>query len=227
LATTKLINITKRLNKRKIKHEHSEPYVFFGVDPSVSNTAICAVAIYKKNRVMVAYKEFAYKSEFGKKAAYTTESVNRVVRARHMGKLIVGFMDNIRRRITDGLYDGEMASVMVTLEGYSFGSRGKVAHLGEYGGILRLCIMQWLNKMRCNTTTAEIAPTSIKKMIYGNGRADKKIMAPAVFKALVGVGVNDDVGDAFAAAIYPIVNMKYWKGYHEWLDKHTSKGSLV
>tara|TARA_Y100000593_G_scaffold86585_1_gene165586 strand:- start:170 stop:751 length:582 start_codon:yes stop_codon:yes gene_type:complete len=58
----------------------------------------------------------------------------------------------------------------VALEGYSFGSKGKVFHIAENTGVLKYKFFQ-------NSIPVDIiAPTSVKKFATGKGNADKTKM---------------------------------------------------
>jgi len=58
----------------------------------------------------------------------------------------------------------------VALEGYSFGSKGKVFHIAENTGVLKYKF--WENRIPVDI----IAPTTVKKFATGKGNADKTKM---------------------------------------------------
>ncbi len=60
------------------------------------------------------------------------------------------------------------------VEGYSFGSIGRTFSISEAGGVYRYILAQR------NIPIFEIPPTTLKKYITGDGRADKKKMAKVV-----------------------------------------------
>tara|TARA_Y100001937_G_scaffold101483_1_gene139246 strand:- start:283 stop:873 length:591 start_codon:yes stop_codon:yes gene_type:complete len=64
----------------------------------------------------------------------------------------------------------------VALEGYSFGSKGKVFHIAENTGVLKYKLFQ------ASIPVDIIAPTSVKKFATGKGNADKKGMHEAFKK---------------------------------------------
>tara|TARA_R100001082_G_scaffold105064_1_gene76896 strand:+ start:719 stop:1303 length:585 start_codon:yes stop_codon:yes gene_type:complete len=64
----------------------------------------------------------------------------------------------------------------VALEGYSFGSKGKVFHIAENTGVLKYRLFQE------SIPIDIIAPTSIKKFATGKGNADKTAMHDAFVK---------------------------------------------
>ena len=58
----------------------------------------------------------------------------------------------------------------VALEGYSYGSKGKIFHIAENTGVLKYKLFQ-------NCIPVDIiAPTTIKKFATGKGNADKEMM---------------------------------------------------
>ena len=61
----------------------------------------------------------------------------------------------------------------VALEGYSFGSKGKVFHIAENTGVLKYRLFQE------SIPVDIIAPTSVKKFATGKGNADKSGMHDA------------------------------------------------
>jgi len=64
----------------------------------------------------------------------------------------------------------------VALEGYSFGSKGKVFHIAENTGVLKYRLFQE------SIPVDIIPPTTIKKFATGKGNADKKAMHEAFEK---------------------------------------------
>jgi len=64
----------------------------------------------------------------------------------------------------------------VALEGYSFGSKGKVFHIAENTGVLKYRLFQE------SIPVDIIAPTSIKKFATGKGNSDKTAMHESFVK---------------------------------------------
>ncbi|MBC8442600.1 MAG: hypothetical protein H8D80_00255 [Proteobacteria bacterium] len=58
----------------------------------------------------------------------------------------------------------------VGLEGYSYGSKGKVFHIAENTGVLKYKL--WQERIPIDI----VAPTTVKKEATGKGNADKKMM---------------------------------------------------
>ena len=81
------------------------------------------------------------------------------------------------------------------VEGYAHKAMGRVFSMGEAGGVFRLAFA--LQEI----STCEVPPTTLKKYITGNGRADKKAMKAAI-KSIFNMQfkTNDEV-DAFGLAI--------------------------
>jgi len=96
----------------------------------------------------------------------------------------------------------------VVIEGYSFGSAGRVFNLAENCGLLKHKL--WKNKIHFDVA----APTSIKKFATGKGNADKLKMQEAFFaetgidvKAILSLSEkqwnpSSDVIDAYFLAKY-------------------------
>lgn len=84
-----------------------------------------------------------------------------------------------------------LATGLVVIEGYSFGSRNSHAHaLGELGGIVRSELrrigLQWV----------DVPPSSLKKYATGKGNANKGEMLAAAIRRLGYEGASDNEADA-------------------------------
>ena len=64
-------------------------------------------------------------------------------------------------------------------EGYSYGSPGHLADLGEMNGLLKLYLYE--NEKPID----EIPPSSVKKIVSGNGHAKKPVIAESIKKFLI------------------------------------------
>lgn len=62
---------------------------------------------------------------------------------------------------------------MVALEGYSFGSKGRVFNIGEATGLLKHKLY------KSDTDFITVAPTEVKKLATGKGNANKETMLQA------------------------------------------------
>ena len=103
-------------------------------------------------------------------------------------------------------HESELLSKKVYIEGYSYGSRGKVYEIGENMGLLKYKLLQ------NGFSTDTLSPKSVKKFFHGSGNAKKEEMVntalPQIskviqseFKNLYTSPVNDLV-DSFAIAKY-------------------------
>lgn len=90
-------------------------------------------------------------------------------------------------------------------ENYSYGSPGQLADLGELNGLYKKFISDHKKPMDV------IAPTSVKKIIAGNGRASKQEVATAVLEYLDSpdsVNFNNfDESDSVAIGISYAISM--------------------
>jgi len=122
--------------------------------------------------------------------------------------------DNISNhfmKLLEGL--AEKCSFHITLEDYSFGSKGRVFNLAENCGLLKYKL--WKQQYIVNT----IAPTVLKKFATGKGNANKDAMYASFLaagnrdinktispkKASIGNPVSDIV-DAYYLALYGYSN---------------------
>ena len=81
------------------------------------------------------------------------------------------------------------------LEGYSFDSTGRVFQLGELGGLVQLAF--WDTGVPYLT----VPPSSLKKFVAGNGKAEKKTMLKATLdKWHIDFQDEDDLCDAHGLA---------------------------
>jgi hypothetical protein len=79
----------------------------------------------------------------------------------------------------------------VFLEGYAFGAKGQVFHIGENTGILKNKL--WKNSIPFDT----IGPTELKKWAAGKGSAKKEHMETA-FVIDTGIQVREEIGQSEA-----------------------------
>lgn len=88
----------------------------------------------------------------------------------------------------------------VSIEGYSFGSKGKVFHLAENAGLLKYFI--W----KANMPLIEIPPTTAKKHATGKGNANKEDMY-ASFEKLTGYDMKGALGDTTKGVGNPVSDL--------------------
>lgn len=85
----------------------------------------------------------------------------------------------------------------VLIEGYSYASNGSVIALGEFGGILRLRILEAMAETGA-TAFYEVAPSTLKKFTTGKGNGNKEAMAAHVQRQWNQIFRNNDETDAYA-----------------------------
>jgi crossover junction endodeoxyribonuclease RuvC len=91
---------------------------------------------------------------------------------------------------------------MISIEGLSFGSTGKLAELGALHYYFRIELFK--NK----TPYQIITPTELKKFITGKGNCKKDIMIKEIYKKW-GVDYNDNnLADAYSLAQYSLTIQK-------------------
>lgn len=83
---------------------------------------------------------------------------------------------------------------LMALEGYSFGSRNKLADLGELGGVVKVGLLD------LGIPRVIVSPNQLKKFITGKGSGKKNVVLMHTFK-MFGMEFNDDNEcDAFVLA---------------------------
>ncbi|MCA1783598.1 MAG: hypothetical protein LC679_15920 [Intrasporangiaceae bacterium] len=88
--------------------------------------------------------------------------------------------------------------VEITMEGYSFGSKGSQAHkIGEGGAATKLALVTLLGGDDRLAYPTLVSPNAVKKFATGKGSGDKNIILMRVFKKW-GVEFSDDnMADSF------------------------------
>lgn len=107
----------------------------------------------------------------------------------------------------------------VAIEDYSMGSRGKVFHIAENVGCLKM--MLWLNGYKFIT----ISPTQIKKFATGSGAAKKTQMLDA-FKLDCGIDLSKIMGQEgkLDSPVTDVVDAYYIAKYAKVLYEQNSRG---
>ena len=83
---------------------------------------------------------------------------------------------------------------MAAMEGYSFGSKWRMADMGEVGGIVKIACHD------AGVPLKIVAPATLKKFVTGRGNSDKAVMRTKIFsKWKVEFGTQDEA-EAFAVA---------------------------
>lgn len=161
--------------------------MFFGIDPSLSGTAV--VALDDKARLLDCVR-------------ITTDPSDS------WGKRIVRIID-IRNSVKSFMYGmvmNDVADLMmstVVLEGYSYGSRFRSHHLGELGYALR----EFLYLIVDFGHIIIPPPAVVKKFITGKGNAAKPFVAVDIVKQFNLKFDNHDLSDACACALFGLATV--------------------
>lgn len=96
---------------------------------------------------------------------------------------------SIRRQVL-GMVQ-ESGAELVSVEGYSFGSRDSHAHaLGELGGVIRLALSE------AGVPYIDVPPSSLKKYATGKGNATKELVLVHAVRRLEYPGSDNNEADA-------------------------------
>lgn len=142
--------------------------VFIGIDPSLTATGICVLDQAGAEILRVT---------FGEKTKRGVERLDAMDLYLHQ------FMARWRA-----------VPALVAVEGYSFGSFSGRERLGEWGGVLRLCLH------RLDFPYVEVPPTTLKKFVTGAGNAKKNQMLLGVYKKWGVTCADDNEADSYALA---------------------------
>ena len=87
--------------------------------------------------------------------------------------------------------------MVVAIEGYAMGAKGRVFHIGEWGGVARLSLME-----RDNCAVITLPPSNLKSFATCKGNAPKEFMIAAAKAALEYDGaMTDNEADAALLAL--------------------------
>lgn len=115
---------------------------------------------------------------------------------KHLG---VSRLAYLREALLAALPDGPL---VVAIEGYAMGAKGRVFHIGEWGGVARLALMQ---RWECAVVT--MPPSNLKSFATGKGNAPKEFMIAAAKAAL---GYDGDMTDNEADAVHLALVARAW-----------------
>lgn len=192
---------------RKYQKEEYERYTI-GIDPSMQSTGIC---IYDKK-----YDEYTF---FGLGSKRLSEKCHPPLNIHpHPEKDLGSRIDKITT-ILSYIPRGKFF-----MEGYSYGSKGKIFEIGEFVGGIKYHLYK--SKIDINI----ISPKSIKKFATGSGNSGKEIMElamkkkfPEVYKLVSELPSHpkEDIIDAFWICRYGIEEKeKKEKGGSNGMDKN-------
>lgn len=144
--------------------------IAIGIDSSLSNTALC---FYSPSQATTPHTE-----------------------CRNAGPVAPG-MARFRRyeQLVNAIVDlcGEATPGIVTIEGYSYASKGRaILTMAEFGGLLRYRLALF--------DPIEVSPAELKKWATGKGNANKTQVVVALTRRYGVEYSTDDEYDAFALA---------------------------
>jgi len=111
----------------------------------------------------------------------------------------------------------------IYIEGYAFAGKGKTFNIGEFGGLLKQCLYNNIEKNNPVFVIPEIPPTEWKKFNTGNGNAPKKMVYDSMMKTplrevlaqllVLGHPYKDgswveDIADVYAIQRYILATLK-------------------
>ena len=151
--------------------------IFVGIDPSVTNTGV--VVLNEKGSLVLC---------FDGKTAYTEKKYEYDIdRYKTQADYIVSNLKSINAN-----------TISIAYEDYAFNSVHMAFTLGEYGGILKVKLLEAFN-----TGILLVAPMSNKKFATDYGYADKNLMMEQAGKECPElIGKSDDICDAYFLAKY-------------------------
>lgn len=85
--------------------------------------------------------------------------------------------------------------LVVCIEGYAMGAKGRVFHIGEWGGVARLALLE---RGRCAVLT--LPPSNLKSFATGKGNAPKEYMIAAAQAEFGDRPMTDNEADALHLA---------------------------
>jgi len=145
--------------------------MFFGIDPSLTGTAIC----------------------FGNDPEPEKHEM-KVFGNESRGKLLPGRIERVvdlALMVQSEIARNAEGDDSIFIEAYSYGSKNNSEKLAEYGGILRMLLLEMTPKIY------EVAPTTLKKFATGKGKGKKHLVAGSVGKRFGLAFETDDETDAF------------------------------
>jgi len=157
-----------------------------GVDPSINGSGIFIQNVKKKKEFYTLVfcqtkKEFKICSESRASFIFPVKTVDKklffINRAIINSKIICKFI----REMTN------QEKCYIAIEGFSFGSHGKLASIGEFVGILEYELLMDGHRIK------EYAPTSVKKFFTGKGNANKNLMVETFVETSIGKSFPEEI----------------------------------
>ena len=154
--------------------------IIAGIDYSMRSPSICIFTGTEKESFTFERCKFHFLTDTKKYANFFLTNV--------YGSRFQDWNTDCQRykSIADWAIDHLIGCDEIALEGYSFGSKGKVFHIAENTGILKYKIHN------IGIPLDTIAPTSIKKFATGKGNADK-IKMHTSFMQETGINLREEI----------------------------------
>lgn len=166
-----------------------------GMDPSLSHTALVLGHGDPGQKKQVALQSFKIKVELKK-------FPHEIAR---LGALVERFLSVLE--VCEEEIPRDVPRVLC-LENYSFGSVGRNAQLGEWGGQIRL--HAWSR----GWTTIAIPPTTLKKFVTGSGKSEKDMLMMHVLQRWKYESTDNNNADAYALMRVGLLFASHLQGEH-------------
>lgn len=95
----------------------------------------------------------------------------------------------------------QFTPVLIVMENYAFGAKGRLAHLGELGGAIKYELY------KKGFTVRVVAPNTLKKFITGFGDANKELMMEKIESYFGKCFSDDNQADALGLALFGFFNL--------------------
>lgn len=150
--------------------------VVIGIDASLTGTALCF-----------------YDPDTGEYGAYRLKPKTKGVRRLIEIEIFVHQRLRLLRFVCDEVSH-------ICMEDYGFAGKGKVFHLGEGGGAVKMAIVRAYGSKHKVSYPSLVAPTALKKFVLGKGVGEKSDMKMQTLKRWGAEFSDDNECDAFGLA---------------------------
>jgi len=154
--------------------------IIAGIDYSMRSPSICVFTGTEKEAFTFERCKFYFLTETKKYAEFFLTNV--------YGSRFQDWNCEYQRykSIADWAMDNLLGCEHIAIEGYSYGSKGKVFHIAENTGVLKYKIYN------SGVPLEVIPPTTVKKFATGKGNADKTMMHK-FFKTDTGIDLKQEI----------------------------------
>lgn len=167
--------------REPVINKKSLPEVYIGIDPSITNTGLCALS---ENGALI----FCADCGQGRKRKALSDIARYIAQANYIASCLASF-----------------TVLAVAWENYSFDSVHRAYSLAECNGIMKAAVYNLTGKPFCY-----LAPASLKKFATGNGHAGKEMMIARAHEEcpLLPENASSDICDAYFLAKYAFYTEK-------------------